>query len=170
MGLGGRDPAPASLSRRARLPDCPIAESIIGAMTMRGVRIGWVGLFWLVGSLPGGASDLGDAVGQAFRANAWTRLGVYLSSEGRVYVRIPNLRSGFLTADQAQALFQEMERRLETRAFQVVQDEGSERNRWVVRGAWRFHDRAHGKDFEYTVELGWEFRERAWRLIVLQTR
>lgn len=136
----------------------------------RGVRIGWIGLFLLVGGLPGRASDLGEAVVQVFRANAWTRLSAYLSSEGRIYVRIPNLRSGFLTADQAQALFQEMERRLETRAFQVVQDEGSERNRWLVRGAWHLHDRAHGKDFEYTVELGWEFRERAWRLIVLQTR
>ncbi|MCS7312986.1 MAG: hypothetical protein NZ742_08765 [Acidobacteria bacterium] len=137
----------------------------------RGVRIGWMGVFLLlVGGLWGKASELGDAVAQVFQANAWTRLSVYLSPEGRTYVRIPNLRSGFLTADQAQALFQEMERRLETRAFQVVQDEGSERNRWLVRGAWHFHDRAHGKDFEYTVELGWEFRDRAWRLIVLQTR
>jgi hypothetical protein len=139
-------------------------------MTVRSVRIGWVGFLVLVGSLSAGASDLGDAAAQAFRTNAWTRLSVYLSSEGRVYVRLPNLRSGFLTADQAQALFQEMERRLETRAFQVVQDEGSERNRWLVRGTWRFYDRAHGKDFEYSVELGWEFRERAWQLIVFQTR
>jgi len=160
----------ARMPKGAGCRSLPTAGFTPRAMTMRAVRIGWAGLFLIIGSLPVGASELGDAAAQAFRANAWTRLGAYLSSEGRIYVRIPNLRSGFLTADQAQALFQEMERRLETRAFQVVQDEGSEQNRWLVRGAWRFHDRAHGKDFEYTVELGWEFRERAWRLIVFQTR
>ena len=133
-----------------------------------GVLIGGLLSLW-VGTVVQ-ASELGEYVAAVFQNNAWTRLAVYLPERGRVYIRIPNVRTGFLTADQVRAALKKMEQRLRTRAFRIVEDEGSEHNRWLVRGRWRVYDTVLEREFQYTVEIGWDFRGRRWQLVVLQTR
>ncbi len=150
-------------------------RSVVSWKTRRRNRIVWTGV--LIGGLlsvwmgtAAYGSELGAYVTAVFRDNAWTRLAIYLPERGRVYVRIPNVRTGFLTTDQVQAVLKKMEQRLRTRAFRLIEDEGSRDNRWLVRGRWRVYDTVLEREFQYTVEIGWDFRGRRWQLVVLQTR
>ncbi len=105
-----------------------------------------------------------------FRENTWQKMAAWVDEQSRIYLRIPNLQTGFVTADQARRLFKEMEKRFDTRKFKLITDEGSPESRWLIRAQWSFFDRNFDRTFTYTIELGWEYTRKVWRLVIFQAQ
>lgn len=116
------------------------------------------------------ASPLAREILQIFRQQSWRQMNQWLGEKNRLYIRIPNLQTGFVTPDQAKELFLKMEKRFETKRFSVISDEGSEQNRWLIRARWVLYDRDLDDTFEYTIEFGWEYSGKRWRLVIMQAK
>ncbi len=93
----------------------------------------------------------------------------WLDKKRRIYIRIPNLHSGFVTADQARTLFRKMEKRLQTESFSIQSEDGTEEKQWLVRARWTFYDRSLDETYTYSVEIGWEYR-KGWKLVFFQAK
>lgn len=116
------------------------------------------------------ASELADTLESIFTKNHWTLMNRWAPEGGRVYVRIPNLESGFIPPAQLSQLFQKMENRLDTRQFRISSDTGQEKNRWIVRAHWVVYDKNLKEEFKYNLEVGWESLHESWRLIIIQAQ